>query len=370
MKTLTKVNIVSTVIFIASLGGWVFLATDYVRIRSEHPVVKGARTAQKIDDDSVLNIVQAGSNSAEERNNSILDEAVIIDDVLPEVEEEKVEPVKKKDVGKTYVRAKAAVAMDVNSEKILHNQNARDHLPIASLTKLMTALVVIDHISDLDREIVTIDEETCQMPTTVVGCPSSSYCFSDTLKLGEQVRARDLLEAMLVNSANDAAVALGNHVAGSQEAFANLMNKKAREIGLENSHFCNASGLDDDEHPERKCYSSAEDVAKIVVYALKNDKYNLLWPIFKIKERWFTSVDGRLRHKYATTNILLETMSNCQGAKTGFTYDAGKTLMMIANHPKDKDIKVVSVILNDPYRFDDMRQLFDWIFANYEWKRL
>ncbi len=347
--------------FALSSVAWVFLATDYFKVQKTSDVdVRGAK-------------VIAHNNETESgKTNSILDGGIIAPEVLAETKtfqsKSPVVPKKKDGVGETYVRAKAAVAVDVDSEKILYNQNADKRLPIASLTKLMTALIVIDKIPNLKSEVVIIDQEVCHTPTSIIGCPSSGYCFSDTLSVGEKVYAQDLLEAMLSNSANDAAVALGKHIAGSQTSFAKLMNKKAKEIGLKNTHFCNPSGLDDDNHPE-DCYSSAEDVAKMVVYALKNDKYKKLWPIFKVKERWFNSVDGQKKHRYASTNILLDTMPNCEGAKTGFTYEAGKTLMMIANNPKEKNKKVVAVVLNDPYRFDDIQKLFDWIFTNYNWDK-
>ncbi len=362
MKTLKWINISSIIMFILSSVAWIFLATDYFRVQKTSNVdVKGVKVIAH----------DRKNNKQSVKANSILDGNIIAPEVVSEAGTLKSKPVvipkKKEGIGKTYVRAKSAVAIDVDSEKVLYNQNDKQRLPIASLTKLMTALVTIDKIADLKSEVVTIDQEVCHTPTSIIGCPTSSYCFSDTLSVGEKVYAQDLLEAMLSNSANDAAVALGKHIAGSQEKFAKLMNKKAREIGLQNTHFCNPSGLDDDDHP-RDCYSSAEDVAKIVVYALKNDKYKKLWPIFKIKERWFNSVDGKKKHRYASTNILLDTMPNCEGAKTGFTYEAGKTLMMIADNPKNKKKKVVAVILNDPYRFEDIQKLFDWIFENYDWK--
>ncbi len=364
MKTLKWINVSSVIMFVLSSVAWVFLATDYFKVQKTSGVnVKGAKIATYSKDD------KKGSLKP---TSSILDSSTVTPEIIAEAQtlqlKTPIVPRKKDGVGETYVRAKAAVAVDVDSEKILYNQNADKRLPIASLTKLMTALVTIDKISNLKSEIVTIDQEVCHTPTSIIGCPTSSYCFSDTLSVGEKVYAQDLLEAMLSNSANDAAVALGKHIAGSQKNFAKLMNKKAKEIGLKNTHFCNPSGLDDDDHPE-DCYSSAEDVARIVVYALKNDKYKKLWPIFKVKERWFNSVDGRKKHRYASTNILLDTMPNCEGAKTGFTYEAGKTLMMIANNPKKKNKKVVAVILNDPYRFDDIQALFNWVFENYSWDK-
>ena len=356
--------------FALSSMAWIFLATDYFKVQQVQGVdVKGARVS--INDQRAYNANKL-KNKNKISDSSILDSSIVTSKIISDLEnaEKKkiIIPKKKEGVGNTYVRAKSAVAMDVDSETILHNQNARQKLPIASLTKLMTALLVVDNIHNLKSEVVTIDQEVCHTPTSIIGCPTSSYCFSDTLSVGEKVYAQDLLEAMLSNSANDAAVALGKHIAGSQKEFAKLMNKKAKEIGLKNSHYCNPSGLDDDNNP-KNCYSSAEDVAKLVVYALKNDKYKVLWPIFKVKERWFNSVDGKKKHRYASTNILLDTMTNCEGSKTGFTYEAGKTLMMIASNPHNKKKKVVAVILNDPYRFDDIQKLFNWVFENYNWEK-
>jgi D-alanyl-D-alanine carboxypeptidase len=361
MKFTAWVNLGSITIFVLSFSTWVFLATDYLRINNID--VRGTRV--EAIEESNKKIVVGGI----QESNSILEQSLVFDGSQFEqlTEEKVVTPTKEEGIGSTYVRAKAAVAVDVNSEKVLHDQNSDKRMPIASLTKMMTALVTIDNIKNLKEEIITIDKEVCRTPTSIIGCPSSTYCISDTLKVGEKVKADDLLKAMLVNSTNDAAVALGKHIAGSQDDFAKLMNKKAKEIGLVNTHFCNPSGLDDDDNPQA-CYSTARDVAQISVYALKNDKYKQLWDIFQIKERWFNSVDGTMKHKYASTNAVLDSMSNCIGAKTGFTYEAGKTLMMIASHPEDKDIKVVSVILNDPYRFDDAQKLFSWVFENHTWE--
>ncbi len=366
MKLTAWVNIGSIIVFILSFTTWSFLVTDYLKINNIYNVdVMGVRVESENNDRLVQNNQKGGTNN---KNNSILEQALILnDEVEASIRKKIIIPKKSAEVGTTYVRATSAVAVDIESETILHNQNADKKIPIASLTKLMTALVVLDHIKNLDKEIVVIDKEVCNTPTSIIGCPSSTYCISDTLKVGEKVWASDLLKAMLVNSTNDAAVALGKHIAGSQKDFAKLMNKKAKEIGLKNTHFCNPSGLDDDNNPNT-CYSSARDVAQIIVYSMKNDKYKQLWDIFQIKEQWFNSVDGTVKHKYASTNILLDSMSNCIGAKTGFTYEAGKTLMMIASHPENKDIKVVSVILNDPYRFNDVQKLFDWVFENYTWK--
>jgi len=361
MKFTAWVNVGSVTIFVLSFSTWVFLATDY--LRASNIDVRGTRIEAVEESDKIL----AGGMTPGE--GSILEQSLVFDgSEFEELTEEKIiTPIKEEGIGTTYVRAKAAVVIDVASEEVLHDQNSDKRMPIASLTKMMTALVVVDNIKNLKEEIITIDKEVCSTPTSIIGCPSSTYCISDTLKVGEKVRADDLLKAMLVNSTNDAAVALGKHIAGSQENFAKLMNKKAKEIGMGDTNFCNPSGLDDDDNLGA-CYSTARDVAQMSVYALKNDKYNQLWDIFKIKERWFKSVDGTMKHKYASTNAVLDSMPNCIGAKTGFTYEAGKTLMMMAHHPQNKDIKVVSVILDDPYRFPDAEKLFDWTFKNHTWE--
>ncbi len=365
MKDIIKINLVSTIVFILSLGAGIFLLRDYHRLQAGQALlVRGVR-------DHKVRSTQPTSgkkkNNNFDKNNLLLRQTIAVEkDLVPKPF---LLPIKKEGVGQTYVRAKSAVAVDVDSEKILYDQNANRRLPIASLTKLMTALVVLDNLKDLSKEVVTIDQEVCSAPTSKIGCPTSTHCFSDVLHPGEKVKAQDLLEAMLVNSANDAAIALAKHIAGSQEKFAGLMNKKAQEIGLRNTHFCNPSGLDDEESSQ-KCYSSASDVAKIVVYALKNKRYQDLQRIFKIKEKWFNSLDNQKKHRFATTNILLDSMPNCLGAKTGFTYEAGKTLMMIASHPQNKEIKVVAVILNDPYRFEDAQKLFNWVFQSYKWQEV
>ena len=362
MKFTAWVSIGSIFVFVLSFTAWIFLVSDY--LKASDIDVMGVR--MEVTKESDEKLLTGGITSGD----VILEQSLIFDgSELEELsKEEVVIPRKNEGVGKTYARAKAAIVVDADSEEVLHDQNAEERMPIASLTKLMTALVVIDNIKNLKENIVTIDKEVCSVPTSIIGCPSSSHCFSDTLQVGEKVRANDLFEAMIVNSTNDAAVALGKNIAGSQKEFTKLMNKKAKEIGLKNTNFCNPSGLDDDDNPD-SCYSTAKDVAQIAIYTLKNDKYKDIWRIFKIKERWFKSIDGKKEHRYANTNILLDSMSNCVGAKTGFTYQAGKTLMMIASHPQNKNKKIVTVLLNDPYRFEDAQQLFNWTFENYIWEQ-
>ena len=138
------------------------------------------------------------------------------------------------------------------------------------------------------------------------------------------------------------------------------MNEKARDLNLMDSHFCNPSGLD-----EEGCYSSAYDIARIAAYSMRFDK---IWSITKTSETNICSIDGRYTHKLKNTDLLLDQIPNCLGGKTGFTYKAGKSLMLAAADPLDGQHKIIAVILNDNDRWADMKKLIDWTFENYIWK--
>ncbi len=268
-------------------------------------------------------------------------------------------PQRKKDFRDTKIFAASSVVLDVDTGTILHYDNGRGKIPIASLTKMMTAVIVMEKVKNLD-EPVTIDKEALATDGTKVGCPRSGYCINERLHEGEKVTVKDLLMAMLLNSANDAAVALGKHIAGSQKKFADLMNEKAKELNLSDSNFCNPSGLDED-----NCFSSAYDLARITAYSMR---YDLIWKIMKMPEVEIKSCDGKYSHVLKNTDILLEQMPNCLGGKTGFTYNAGKSLMMAAADPATGRHKIIAVILNDNNRWEDMANLINWTFENYEWK--
>ena len=274
-------------------------------------------------------------------------------------------PRKNPEYGNHYVGARSAVAIDAKTNTILFNQDAKKRMAIASLTKMMTAILAVEKIGDLENEIITIDKETTYTDGTIVGCPRSGYCISNRLKVGEKISAMSLLEAMIMNSTNDAAVALGKHIAGSEEDFAKLMNKKAKELGLSDTNFCNPSGLDEDDKPGG-CYSSAYDLARISAYSLK---YEIIWDIMKQKEKDIYSADGTISHHIISTDLLIDQMPNCIGGKTGFTYEAGKSLMTAAHHPLDENKKVIAVILDDNERWADMKDLMSWVFEAYQWPK-
>jgi serine-type D-Ala-D-Ala carboxypeptidase (penicillin-binding protein 5/6) len=268
-------------------------------------------------------------------------------------------PQRNKNFHETTVFAGSSVVIDVDSGTILHYDKGRDHVPIASLTKIMTAVMIMENAKDLN-EPVTIDNEAIMTDGTKVGCPTSVLCSSERLHLGEEITVKNLLTAMLIDSANDAAVALGKHIAGSQKAFAAMMNEKARELNLADSHFCNPSGLD-----EEGCYSSAYDLTRIAAYSMR---YDTIWKIMNMQTASIKSCDGEYDHQLKNTDILLDRMPNCVGGKTGFTYNAGKSLMIAAADPETGKHKIIAVILNDDDRWVDMQNLIDWTFASYDWK--
>jgi D-alanyl-D-alanine carboxypeptidase len=260
------------------------------------------------------------------------------------------------------VSAHASIIMDADSGEVLYSRNADVERQIASLTKLFTATIAMERIKDLD-ESVTIDEEAVYAEGTRVGCPRSGFCNGERLKPGEKISARSLLKAALMNSANDAAIALGKHMGGTQDGFAKIMNERAGELGLMHSHFCTPSGLEPDGR-ESECYSSASDVAKIAIHALE---YPEIWQIMQFEKQTIVSIDGKYSHDLFNTDQLLGQMPNLIGTKTGFTPNAGYSLLAVATDAS-RGHRIVSVVLDDPTRWQTIRSMFDWSFSAFEWK--
>lgn len=258
--------------------------------------------------------------------------------------------------------AHASVVMDAESGIVLQEKNSHEERQIASLTKLMTALLVVERIRDLD-EFVTIDEDMITTEGTRVGCPRSGFCNGVRLHVGEEISVRSLLMAMLMNSANDAAQSLAKHTAGSVDSFVELMNARARELGLLDTHFCTPSGLEPDGR-ESSCYSSAFDIARIASQALK---YDVIWELARTPGTTIMSRDGKYAHDIFNTDVLLGEDSHLIGTKTGFTPLAGYSLLAISFDP-DRQHKVVSVVLNDPERWSSIKKMFSWAFQSHYWR--
>lgn len=349
MRGHNLINFLSVFLISISLCAWYYLLPRFLYGEEDLIQVEGVRTEKSRN-------IQSDLSEKQLKKNSTSGELYVVEFDTPQ---------KNKDAGGTYVRAGSSIAIDADTGTILHYQEGKKKMAIASLTKIMTALIVIERIEELDAEIIVVDEEAFFTEGTKVGCPRTGYCVSTRLQIGEKISARALLDAMLMNSANDAAVALGKHIAGSQADFAKMMNDKAKQLGLNDTNFCNPSGLDDEDNPGA-CYSTTYDFARITAHSLK---YDAIWEPMRIKEKEIFSVDGQYIHRLVNTDVLLEQLPGCIGGKTGFTYEAGKSLMMTAHHPDDHNKKVVAVLLDDNYRWEDMKILFDWVFSSYVWPK-
>lgn len=232
--------------------------------------------------------------------------------------------------------AESAVLMDATSGKVLYAQNPdRRHL-IASTTKVMTALVVLDRVENLDEKVVIAKEWA--------GIEGSSMY----LKEGDVVSYRGLLYGLLLNSGNDAATALACLVAGSEAEFAVYMNEYAQRLGMTNTHFSNPHGLDADDH-----YSTAYDMALLMVQAMKYEQFRT------ISGTKYVNIDGFEMYYH---NKLLRKYEYCVSGKTGYTVAAGRTLVTAAE--KDGQLLVV-VTLRAPEHYNDHIKLYDYGFANY-----
>jgi serine-type D-Ala-D-Ala carboxypeptidase (penicillin-binding protein 5/6) len=275
------------------------------------------------------------------------------------------QPIKKATASDLAIaNAHASLIMDVDTKKVLYESSGNEQRQIASLTKMMTATLAMEKISDLD-EPVTIGEDEVFIEGTKVGCPRSGYCISQRLKVGERISAISLLKAMLMNSANDAATALGKHMGGgSIDTFVDMMNKKAKDLGLNDTHFCTPSGLEPDGR-ESECYSSAHDIAYIAANSMQ---YDLIWNIMRLPSNTVvTSIDGTCSHTILNTDIVLNDITNCIGGKTGFTPLAGRSLLLAASDSTGKH-RIIAVLLDDPYRWQDIKTMINWTFQSYEWR--
>ena len=232
--------------------------------------------------------------------------------------------------------ASCAVLMDAESGRVLYAQNAHEKRLIASITKLMTALVAVEHTAELDKSIVIKAEWT--------GIEGSSIY----LRPDESISMRGLLYGLLLQSGNDAAVAIACHVAGDVNAFAELMNRKAAELGMTNSHFTNPSGLNDDGH-----YSTAYDMARLACACLKNET------VAEICATRSKTVGNRTFYNH---NKLLGRYEGCVGMKTGYTELAGRTLVSAATRNGQT---LVCVTLNDRNDWVDHENLLNYGFEAY-----
>lgn len=250
--------------------------------------------------------------------------------------------------------ANAAIVMDAVSGQVLYEKNSQEKKYPASITKILTVLIALEHNVDFNAT-VTMSENAIwgvERDSTLIG-----------LDVGEQVTVKDLVYATMVKSANECAYALAEYVAGDIESFAKLMNERAAEIGCKNTHFITPNGLHDEDH-----YTTAYDMALITKEALKNET--------------FREIAGTLNYTVPATNLTDETrplwngnkMINpaepyyyeyCEGGKTGYTIKANNTLITFA---KKDGLELICVIMDcdgAKYAYSDTKALYNYCYNNY-----
>jgi len=243
-------------------------------------------------------------------------------------------------VGAIGTSARSAILMDMDSNRVLYEENANEKRSVASISKIMTALLAIES-GKLD-EVVVAGEEI-----------QKSYGSGIYIKEGEEMLLRDLVYGLMLRSGNDAALAIAKYVGGTVEDFVKMMNEKANEIGMNNTTFNNPSGLDQD----KGNYSTSYDMAILTSYAMKNEEYKKI-----TGTRKYTLKTNMNTYSWINKNKLLSIYKYTTGGKTGFTEIAKRTLVSTAT--KD-NTNLVVVTLNDGNDWQDHQNLFEYGFSNY-----
>lgn len=239
--------------------------------------------------------------------------------------------------GKFAVSARSAALYEPKTERFLYTKNPNERLPMASTTKIMTALLALEHLSP--SEEITVDPRA----TGIEG--SSIY-----LKSGERMSVLDLIYSVMLQSANDAAAALAYKIADGIDKFAELMNEKARALGLCDTNFTNPHGLDDKNH-----YTTAHDLAIISAEALKNDTFKEISSTYK-KEVTSSETDRLL----VNHNKMLKSYDGCIGVKTGYTKKSGRSLVSAAERD---GLTLISVTINAPDDWRDHTKMLDFGYS-------
>ena len=262
------------------------------------------------------------------------------------------------------INAKSAISVELSTGKIVYEKNAHERMYPASTTKVMTALLVLENCSLDEKAIVSYD--------AITAVPSG-YSIAN-LQVGEEMTIKDLLYALMLPSANEAANVLAEHVAGSVESFATLMNTKAEELGCETTHFVNPNGIHNDDH-----YSSAYDLYLIAREAMKNETFRKIVSTTKYTLPSTEKYPENDRTYTNTNKLIIYNNSNradnfyykdAIGIKTGYTSQAGRCVISAASRD---GLEFISVVLNSnitddglDYRFWDSIEIFNYDYDNYE----
>ena len=242
------------------------------------------------------------------------------------------------------LNARSCVVLDRNSKKIIFGKNEYNKVKMASTTKIMTATIIIENC-DLNKTI-TISKKAASTGGSRVG-----------LKSGDKITIRDLLYGLLLCSGNDAAIALAETAAGNVQEFSNMMNNKAKELGLNNSHFESPHGLDSDNH-----YTTAYELALLADYALQNSTFRNI-----VGTKNYTITINGYPKNITNTNELLGNFNGVYGVKTGFTNGANRCLVTAC---KRGEMDIICVVLGcdtKNFRTQDSIKLIDYTFDNFEY---
>lgn len=248
------------------------------------------------------------------------------------------------------VNAKAAILIEQSTGEVLWEMNADEQLPIASVTKIMTMLLIMEQI---DSGKLSYDDMV-QVSENAMSYGGSTMF----LEAGEELSVTDMMKGIAVASANDGTVAMAEHIAGSESSFVDMMNSRAQELGMINTHFVNTNGLDADGH-----YSSARDVSIMSAELLRHPD------ITKFTTIWTDELRGG-KFQLANTNKLIRFYTGANGLKTGSTSAA---LCCLSASALRDDMQLIAVVLGAPTsaeRFESAKAMLDYGFANYRINRL
>jgi D-alanyl-D-alanine carboxypeptidase (penicillin-binding protein 5/6) len=262
--------------------------------------------------------------------------------VLPAPEPWKAAPTPRTAVPPPAITGLAAVVVDEASGEVLYDKDARVALPPASLTKIATAILALER-GNLDAWVETDVDSRLMRGSTVMG-----------LEPGDRFRLRDLLYGLMLPSGNDAALAIGRHISGSDVAFVAEMNQLLKRLGLSDSRFANPHGLGSRDH-----VVSAYDLAMLSRYAMTLPGFNEI-----VDARSWTARGSRTLN-FSNINTFLGVYPGADGVKTGYTRSAGSTLAASASR---NGHRLYVIVLNSPVRNEDARLLLNWAFTNFTWQ--
>lgn len=268
---------------------------------------------------------------------------VFADDENEEITQEDYVQVINQTKDEPTLNSRIAVAYDRKSGEVIWGKDEHKRTAMASTTKIMTAIVTLENC-DL-TQTVTISKKSAGTGGSRLG-----------LKADDKITMNDLLYGLMLKSGNDAAVAIAETVGGSVEGFAELMNEKAKELKLENTHYVTPHGLDDPEH-----YTSAVELAKLADYALQNETFAKI-----VNTKNYTVTINGYPKSISNTNELLGYLEGVNGVKTGFTNNAGRCLVTSVNRNGFEIITVILQADTKKFRTADSIKLIEYIYKNYE----